>query len=424
MRVLQVNKFLYRRGGAEAYMLDLSAMLADRGHDVEHFGMQHPSNLPMTYQDLFPSHVEFAPPPDAALQRVRQAGRMLWSKEAAAGMSEVVRRFQPDIVHLHNIYHQLSPSILAPLRRHGIPAVMTLHDYKLACPTYQLRDTNPANGGPKPCTACVTGGPMQALRRRCKDGSVGASGIAALEVSTHRRLGAYDPIDTFVCPSTFLARVMSRAGVYPDRLRVIDNFTDVDGVPARQGAGDGFVFAGRLSEEKGIDTLIDAMVLLAQRGQPDVRLQVAGEGPQEAALRRIAAEGEANVTFHGRLDKQAVADLMRSSRASVIPARWHENQPLSVLESLAAGVPVVATRMGGLPDVVTDQVNGLLVAADDPESLADALSLYSNDPERAAAHGAAAREAALRRFGADHHLDLVLSTYSDVLNARSDRELA
>ena len=149
--------------------------------------------------------------------------------------------FRPDVVHLHNVYHQFSPSILLPLPAAACRAVMTLHDYKLACPSYQMLDKG------QPCDACVTGGPLQAARRACKDGSRLASTLLAVESWLHRRPGAYGGRRPVV-PSRFLAEV-GAAGVYPDRLRVLPHLVDVDPSCSRRGRR-GLVFAGRLAPRR------------------------------------------------------------------------------------------------------------------------------------------------------------------------------
>lgn len=414
MRILHVNKFLYRRGGAEAYMLELAAMQRDQGHEVEFFGMSHPDNEPMTYEQNFPTHVEFEPAPAGTVDRLRLVGRMLWSRQSRAGMERTVDAFQPDVVHLHNIYHQLSPAVLAPLAARGIPAVMTLHDYKMACPTYQLRDSNERTGGPVLCTACIDGGLRQAVRRSCKDGSRAASSLAALEVGVHRLTGAYDPVRTFICPSTFLKDTMTRAGVYPERMQVLDNFTTV---PAtyRTGPGEDIIFFGRLSREKGVDTLIEAFGLVSERLAPRRPvLHIAGDGPEREALQQRAAAMDADIRFHGRLAKPELTALLLSARASVVPSRWHENQPLSVLESLAAGVPVIATTLGGLPDLVSEGQTGMLVPADAPARLADTLQQYLENPELAVRHGQAARREAEERFSPARHSGGILGIYQSL----------
>lgn len=407
MRILHVNKFLYRRGGAEGYLLDLAALQRQAGHEVELFGMQHPDNEPQRFEEHFPTEKEFEPAPPAARDRLALVGRLAWSTSAAKGMSQVLDAFKPDVVHAHNIYHQLSPSVLRPAAERNIPVVMTLHDYKLVCPTYQFLDRGEL------CTACVTGGPMQAVRRRCKDGSLAASGAAALEVWAHRKTGAYSPVSRFICPSQFLAEQVRLAGVFPERLTVIDNFTQTSGIAPADSAGQDLVYFGRLSHEKGVDTLINAVAKMASgnSSQP-VTLHIAGDGPERASLQTLAARvAPDQVRFHGRLARTELVELVRGALVSVVPSRWYENQPLSVLESFACGVPVVGTRLGGLPDLISDGETGRLVPHDDPAALATALSELVDHPSEAHRMGQAARVLAERRFSPETHMEAVDKAY-------------
>src|SRR5690349_8304791 len=141
MRVLHVNKFLYRRGGAEGYLFDVARLQERAGDVVEYFGMTHADNEPgLTYAEHFPSRVDLEPPPPDLRGRAAAAARMVWSASARRGLRRVLDDFRPDVVHMHNVYHQLSPSVVAACRDAGIPVVMTLHDYKLACPSYQMLD--------------------------------------------------------------------------------------------------------------------------------------------------------------------------------------------------------------------------------------------------------------------------------------------
>jgi glycosyltransferase involved in cell wall biosynthesis len=408
MRVLHVNKFLYRRGGAEAYMFDLAELQQRRGDDVAFFGMQHPDNDPQLYADRFPSRVEFEPPPASVPGKLRSAGRMLWSTSAARGIDAVLADFVPDVVHLHNIYHQLSPSVLRPVARRRVPAVMTLHDYKLACPTYQFLDKGQL------CQACLGGHFSQAVRRRCKDGSLAASTMAAAELSFHTRTHAYAPVARFVCPSQFMADTMTEAGVFPDRLRHLPHFADSSTVPAAAEPGTGVAVAGRLSFEKGIDVVIDA---IGQLG-PAVTLDIAGEGPEEAALRaRAEAVAPGQVRFHGRMPRSDVLALLRAAAVVAVPSRWYENQPMIVLEALAGATPVVATDLGGTGELVAPGSDGALVPANDPPALAAALAPLVADPVAARAMGQAGRAKVQDRFAPDRHLtglDLVYAEAAEV----------
>jgi glycosyltransferase involved in cell wall biosynthesis len=404
VRILHVNKFLYRRGGAESYMLDLAALQARAGHEVEFFAMAHPENVPARFSDRFPPHIELEPAPPSAAGKLLGAGRVLWSTSARRGINRVVEDFAPDVVHLHNIYHQLSPSVLEPLARHAVPAVMTLHDYKLACPSYQFLDHG------APCQACVDGGFRQAVRRRCKAGSLTASSLCAAESWWHRRTGAYGPVHRFVSPSRFLAGTMIRAGVFPDRLRCVGHFVDIGGLEPKTEPGGSVVFAGRLSAEKGVDTLIEAIGRLGRAG----RLSVAGEGPERARLEALSGEvAPGRVRFLGRLGKADMVSLLRSATVVAVPSRWYENQPMIVLEALALGVPVVASDMGGLPELVETGVNGALVPPEDDEALAVALAALLDHPRQALEMGRAARAQVALTHDPGRHLERLEEIYGE-----------
>ncbi|MFC0534075.1 glycosyltransferase [Phytohabitans kaempferiae] len=402
MRVLHVNKFLYRRGGAEGYLFDLAALQRARGDEVAYFGMAHPDNdSPQRYGHFFPPYVQLEPPPPGLAKRAAAVGRMLYSPVSRRGLAKVIADFRPDVVHAHNVYHQLSPSVLRAAADAGVPCVLTMHDYKLACPSYQLL------AGDAVCDACVTGGPWRAARTRCKDGSLGRSAVLAAETWLHRATGAYGPVRAFVSPSRFLAGVMRDAGVYPDRLRVLSHFVDGAVIAPKAGPGEGVVFAGRLVPEKGVDTLV------AAAGLGGFRLDVAGEGSARAELERLAATAAPGlVTFHGRLAKDDLHDLMRRARVAAAPSRWHENQPMAVLEAFACGLPVVTTGLGGLPELVEPGLDGAIVPADDPPALAAALAELLADPKRAVTMGKAGRAKVERDFAPDVHLDRLRRVYS------------
>lgn len=403
MRLLHVNKFLYRRGGAEGYMEDLAELQVAAGHEVAFFGMDHPENVHTEWSEHFPAHVELEPMPPGLGAKARGLGRMLWSTSAARGLEEVVTRFQPDVAHLHNVYHQLSPSVLRPLARHGVPTVMTLHDYKLACPSYQFLDHG------RPCTACLDGHFRHAVARRCKDGSLLASSALAAESALHAATGAWRPVGAFVCPSAFMATKMGEGGIFPDRLHHVPHFFETDGVPIAARPGEGVLYAGRLSPEKGIDVLLDAVPALPA----GTRALIAGDGPARLDLEaRAASRAPERVAFLGRLSRDALHQLIRSVAAVVLPSRWYENQPMIVLEALACGVPVVGTAMGGTPELIDDGVHGRLVPPDDPVALAGALNELLAEPAVAHAMGQAGRLRVEAEFSPGRHLERLSAVYA------------
>lgn len=405
MRILHVNKFLYRRGGAEVYALDVGALQREQGHEVEFWGMQHPDNPGYPLERTFPSYVEFEPPPAHPVDKVRLLARMVHSTEARHGMAAAIEAFRPDVVHLHNIYHQLSPSILSALRAARVPAVMTLHDYKLVCPTYSLLD-----GAGQPCVSCVDGGLSHAVRKRC-GGSRAAGAAAAVELRIHRATDAYGHVARFLCPSQFLADMIQRAGVYRQQAHVLRNYVDVRDLPLRAGASRSVVYVGRLSHEKGVDLLVRAAPLLPS----DVTVHIAGTGPDEEELHRLADQvAPGRVTFLGRLPREGVAALLSTAGVSVVPSRGYENQPLSLLEAFGCGVPVVAARHGGLVELIEPGGNGELVEPENPAALAAGITGVLSDPLRNAAMGAAARRTAERDHAPWVHVQALDGHYEAV----------
>lgn len=406
MRILQVNKFVYRRGGAEGYMLDVAELLRAQGHDVEFFGMRHPRNEACTYERHFPSEVGFDDEASGAADRARALGRMLWSTSSRRGIDAVISDFRPDVVHAHNIYHQLSPSVLFPAYRRGIPTVMTVHDYKLVCPTYHLYSHG------RPCESCLPRKFHHAFSERCRDGSAVASGVMATELALHTATRAYRTIDLYLCPSEFLRSKLAQGGIAPDRLRVLRNFTDPGSVvaPPRTGPGEGFVYAGRLVEEKGVELAVRAVAAAG----PDVALRIVGEGPDEARIRALAEDlAPGQVKFLGWRTRAEVAALLTEARAALVPSIWYENQPLAVLEAFGAHTPVIATALGGMPEIVRPGETGLLAGVGEVAPFAAALRTLQDDPGLAVEMGKRAAAYVADAHGADRHVSDLLERYAE-----------
>jgi glycosyltransferase involved in cell wall biosynthesis len=405
LRVLQVDKFLRRYGGAAAYMLDLGELLTQRGHRVEYFSVHHAENLSATYQDLFPEVPSYEPPPRELRARLQAGANMFWSREAGRAMEAVLEDFQPDIVHLHNIYHQLSPSVLRPIGSRGIPMVMTLHDFKLICPTYRLHD------GRSSCEACLGGGFHHAVLRRCKSGSIVNSALLAAETAVHRHLGAYDSVDRLVCPSRFLLEKLLEAGFDPDRLEHLPNFTSLEPVTELHQPGEAVVSIGRLSQEKGIDTLIEACAI-----PPALPLRIAGTGPLEDRLRSSAAGLAPDTTaFLGQLDRPGVIGEIDHARVVVFPARGYENMPLAILEAMSRGKPVIVTDIGGSPELIENDVGGITVPPDDPVALRAAIDRFT-DPDFARLVGDAGVQRVRDHYLPSGHVERIESLYRRLLS--------
>lgn len=392
MRFLLVNKFLFRNGGSEACLFDTARLLASKGHEVAFMAMDHPRNESGRGSVHLVSHVDFAPA-QPVRARVRAAARMLYSREARTVMEEAIRRERPDVALLHNVYHQLSPSILAPLRRHGVPALMTLHDYKVVCPVYTLSSRG------QPCHRCRDRAFHWCALRRCSRGSTAASLLAAAEMTLHHRvLDLYGGVDTFVCPSRFLMDTVAGMG-FDRRLALLPNFVEAAGLRPRPGQDDGsVVYVGRLTPEKGVRTLI-----LAMEGVP-APCRIIGDGPLREELEDEARRrGLDRVEFLGHLPFADVAERVSRARIAVLPSEWYENSPRSVLEAFALGTPVIGARIGGIPEMVRDGETGWLFRPGDVGDLRRALLSSLAEGDRVAEMGARARRTVEEVFDPETH---------------------
>lgn len=380
MRILVVNKFHWLKGGSERVYFDLAAAYEAAGHEVIPFSMRGDENVPSPWADRFVPEVRY----DRArgLESLRAAANAVYSREAKRCLAALLHDVRPDVAHLHNFHHQLSPSIVDALREAGVPAVHTLHDYQVICPNYLLYTEGAV------CERCLSGSFGHAVRHRCVRGSVAASAVAALEMTIHRARRTLERgIARFVAPSRFLAGKLIQAGMARERIRVVVNGVDPEAFAPARGAGEGFVYVGRLSREKGLGTLLDAV-----ERSPGLRLTVLGSGPQEEALRTQAAlKAPGQVEFLGYRPRSELLERVRSARAVILPSEWYENAPLSALEALASSVPVVAARIGGLPELVRDGQTGLLFEPGSVAGLRECLERLIRDPALAVELGRGGR---------------------------------
>lgn len=305
---------------------DEARLLADGGHQV----------------DLW------EPIPDdeamGALDLARTGLGSIWSRSAAATIRGRIRRSRPDVVHVHNMYPLLSPAVIRVARAEGVPVVVTLNNYRLLCLPAILRRDGAT------CELCVGHVPWRGVRYGCYRGSRAASAAIATSLTLHRGVGTFDEVGLYLAATEFVRGKHIEGGFDPDRVWVKPNFAWA--APRRTGPGDSFLFVGRLSEEKGAGLLVDMW-------RPEFgRLLVRGDGPQEDELR---ARASAEIEFVGRMDDDGIQRLMQQARAVLVPSLSYEGLPRSISEAFAAGVPVVASRIGAIPEVVEDGVSGLLV---------------------------------------------------------------
>ncbi len=382
MKLLLVNSFLHPRGGDTTLFYEEWRGWEARGVEVIPFAMRHPENLVSPWSSRFPS---WRSPRAAAtlFERVRAGVVGVYNHEAAKALEGLVRHVRPQAAHIHHLHRHLTPSVFPVLRRAGVRTAWSLHDHELVCPN-GLRFTEGA-----PCFRCRGGQYTQAVRHRCKDGSVAASLAVAGEKFAHRALRPALLPDRLVCPSRFLADSLIEDGLDEALVEHVPNLVEVSASPGDLGGN--VVFAGRLTEEKGIAPLAAMAALL-----PDVRVDVYGDGPERARL-----TGVANVVLHGNCPRSTVHAALAAAGAVVVPSLWPENQPYAVLEAQLLGRTVVASRVGGVPELIDHGRDGLLVEPGQAVALADAVRSVLNDRAAARERGARARKRVQLNHSAD-----------------------
>ncbi len=402
MRILLANKFYYRRAGAEAYLLDLEAALKRSGHEVAVFASAHPENLPCAWEKYFPPYRDYSR--GWSLAKFRN---MVWSPEAAKRIRWLIRDFKPEVAHFQNIYHHLSPSIIAECNRAQVPVALTVHDYKLICPNYSLFTDHAA------CERCHLFRYWNAVRYKCVKGSRAGSAAAAAEEWIHRALKIYETgVARFVTPSDFTRETLIRWGKNPAKIVHLPNLLDLTRLPAPSAeVGTDVLYVGRLEEWKGVK-ILPALAAAA----PDIRFKAVGSGPLAVELKeRVRALGLNNLEILGFAPREKVYEEIKKSRVVVVPSLGYDPFPTAALEAGALGRPVVGSRIGGIPEIVREGETGLLVAPGDEKAFLDALRKLEYDAAFAAALGAAAAVRVRALVDPERHLQKLLALYGEII---------
>lgn len=386
MKILLVNKFHYLRGGAERAYFDTAEILRLRGHEVAFFSMEHPKNESTPWSRFFVSSVEYSA--DERMKffaKLRAATRILWNCEAERNISALMDEFRPDVVHFHNIYHQLSPSVIYATTKRGIPTVMTLHDYKLISPNYSLfvrgKTWDHSSG-------------IRCFLDRCVKDSRAKSLVCAVEQWFHSALGIYKKIDMFVAPSRFLAAKFREHGFRQNISFLPQPLLPFPEESFSEKAGEYILFFGRLSPEKSVETLLRAVSFLGA----SEKLVIVGDGPDRNRLESLAKEIllPESFEFLGAKYGKELEELKRKAKAIIIPSEWYENMPYALLESLASGVPVIAARIGGITERIESGKNGFLYEPGNARELAEKIRAMASVDRKVIADAALKSIADLR----------------------------
>lgn len=400
MKILLSNKYYYPRGGDCIYTMELEKLLREKGHEVAIFSMQHPSNLSSEYSQYFPREVDF----NKAIgikNFFSVLVRPFGAPEVRRKFSRLIKDFKPDIVHLNNIHSQISPVIASIAYKNKIPVVWTLHDYKLVCPAYLFLSND------KNCDSCLSN-KMSVIKKRCIKHSFLASLMSYFESLywSHSKLDKFTTI--FISPSSFLKEKIIAGGFNSAKIKVLHNYiSSAKYFPPVQFKEKYYCYIGRLSGEKGIETLLKAAIWL-----PKYSLKIIGTGPLGEALG--SKYNCKHIEFMGYKNWSELKLILAGSQCMVIPSIWYENNPLSVIESLCLGTPVLGANIGGIPELINPGVNGLLF---EPGNVIDLQNKISYVFQNSESYNTSliANEARIK-FNAESYYNELIEIYSRVLN--------
>lgn len=380
MRVLLCHNSYRFRGGEDHVFEDEKWMLENGGHEVATFQCCNSVLEKTSY--------------------VKAAVDTVWNRQSYREMDDKVRRFKPDVVHFHNTFPVLSPSVYYAARRHDVPVIQTLHNYRIICPgSTMFRDGSR-------CTSCVGSAmPWQAIRHQCYRG-LGPSVASATMLAAHRAMGTWrKTVNTYIALTDFSRNSFVAGGIPAERIRVKPNFVRPDpGI----GNGDGgyMVFVGRLVEEKGLRVLLEAW-----KSSTDLpQLKIIGEGPMQEAV-TMAQNSGAPIESLGQLPHEEVQKLIAGATGLVFPSIWHETFGRSIIEAYSSGTPVIASDLPPMNQLVHDQETGLLFAPDDPCSLVSCVRRLHDDGELRVQLRHAARAEFVGKYTAKRNLELLLAIY-------------
>ena len=378
-RVLVVHNAYQHRGGEDSVVSAEIELLRSHGHEVETYFRSNDDVAGMTSLTL--------------------ARHTLWSPRTPRDLAELICRFQPDVIHAHNTFPLISPSLYWAAERAGVPVVQTLHNFRLMC----LNGLFLREG--KVCEDCMGQVPWRGVARACYRGSRTASAALAGMLTLHRGLGTYqNKVARYIALNEFCRDKFIEGGLAAECVVVKPNFSDFAASP-QAALRSGLLFVGRLSAEKGVATLAEAMAL-----SPEAQLRVAGDGPEAALL-----DGMVGVARLGSLSGEAVRNEMSHAMTLVVPSICYENFPRTIVEAFACGLPVIASRIGALAGLVRDGETGLLFEPGNARDLADKMAWALTHPEQMAAMGRAARAQYEAEFSAEVNYRRLIEIYDGVL---------
>jgi len=408
MKILQINKFFFLRGGSERHFFDLSELLSEKKHRVFVWSTKHPRNFSFPNQEDFVQFIDFS---KSIWQGIKKTKEIFWNKEAKEKLEKVIKREKPDVAHLHNVFSHFSPSIIFALKKYKIPIVLTLHDYKLFCPNYKFFSKN------KVCFNCLKNKNYRScFSKKCFNDSWIKSFGGYLEGKWHKDfLKVAEKIDIFLAPSLFIKKQAIEWGIPKEKIIHLPNFinkTYVNKKIENKKQSNYFLYFGRLSQEKGVELLIKSFLNILNEF-PEWKLKIVGDGPEEENFKKIA-QGNKQIEFLGRKNSKELNKIISEAYLIVVPSLWPENFPYSILESNALSIPVLASETGGLTELIKHEKSGLLFESGNKNDLENKIIWSIRNPKKIRKIGELAREEVFAKYNSEKYYKKIIKIYERI----------
>jgi len=388
VRILQAHNFYQQPGGEDQVYAAEFDLLTRNGHDVRQYSVHNDALRELSGWKI--------------------AYRTIWNSQTYASASETIRQFRPGIIHCHNTFPLVSPAIYYAAAKRQVPVVQTLHNYRLICPAATLyRDG-------RICEDCVRHAvPYHGVIHKCYRGDRGASAAVASMLTVHRLAKTWTgKVKTYIALTEFARSKLIQGGLLPEKIVVKPNFLVQDPGPG-SGKGGFALFVGRLSAEKGLTTLLRAWACL-----PDLQLQIMGDGPLRSSV-EAEAERLPNVTILGFHERPQVLEAMKSAACLIMPSEWYEGFPMTLVEAMACGTPIVASDLGSLHELVQEGVTGTRFAPGDPRHLAEKVRALMSSPDGNAALRSRVRSAYEETYTAAKNYSHLMNIYERAISDTS-----
>lgn len=408
MKILQINNYHHVQGGSDTVYLNTGKLLEKQGHEVIYFSTTSDDNIPHgTNQHFVPAD---DPNSGGMLAQLKKIPSFIYSRQSYKSLKELLKKEKPDIAHLHIFYGRLTSSVLQALKEEAIPMVMSVHEYRMLCPVSVF-----INNKGEVCEKCAGSSYVSCVTSKCNKGSYAYSAISALEATFRDKFFDYKKnIDHFIMVSNFIRNKHSQ--YYPEisnKSSVLYNFQHIDYKNPTQEKEVDLVFFGRLSKEKGIMTLLNAI-----KDHKNISLKIIGTGPENEAIKEfIHSHSLKKVKLLGFCKGNELWRHIVSAKFAVVPSECYENNPMTAIESLFLGVPVIGSNIGGIPEIIQEN-NGFLFEPGNAEDLQKSISLAldktENEYEQMKQSAMAIAE---EKFSEQSHYDQLKEIYTKVINS-------